>query len=97
LDEVEKVCTHVAILKSGEMVASGKVSDITGKDNQVEVASENMDALEAAAKDINGLQSVKRERDKVVLKFTKAVNTAELNGYFFDKGIPLTLLVTKRK
>ncbi|HXH20034.1 MAG TPA: ABC transporter ATP-binding protein [Chitinophagales bacterium] len=97
LDEVEKVCTHVVILKAGDTIASGRVSDILGKDNQVEVASENMEALESAAKEISGLQSCKKEKDKLVLKFHTNVNTAELNGYFFDKGITLSHLVTKRK
>ncbi len=97
LDEVEKICTHVAILKSGEKVTSGKVADILGKDNQVEVAAENMEALEAAAKEMQGLQSCKKERDKLTLKFSHTVHTGEMNAYFFDKGITLTHLNTRRR
>lgn len=97
LDEVEKICTHVAILKAGELIASGMVADITGKDSQVEVACEDMEALEMAVKAMHGLKSFKREKDKLVLKFFMPVNTAELNGYFFDRGVVLTLLTTRRK
>ena len=96
LDEVEKVCSHVAILKSGELIASGKVSDISGKDNAVEVAAENMQALEAAAQEINGLQSLEKGKHALILKFPASVNTGELNSYFFNKGITLTLLIAKR-
>ena len=96
LDEVEKVCSHVAILKSGEMITSGKVSDIAGSDNQVEIAADAMDTLERVAKEITGLLNFRREKDKMVLRFNKPVNTGELNRYFFDKGITLTALTTKR-
>jgi len=97
LDEVEKVCTHVAILKSGELAAAGKVADIVGSDNQVEVASDDMEHLEAAVKEISGLQSYKKEKAQLLLKFSGQVNPADLNAYFFSKGIRLSHLNTKRR
>ncbi len=96
LDEVEKVCSHVAILKSGELIASGRVAELSGKDNQVEVAAENLDVLERIAKEISGLQQLRRDNDKLVLGFSKPVNTGELNRYFFEKGIVLTSLNQRR-
>jgi ABC-2 type transport system ATP-binding protein len=96
LDEVEKVCSHVAILKSGELIASGKVSELSGKDNQVEVAAENMDALERAAKELSGLRQLKREKEKMILSFINPVNAGEVNRHFFEKGITLTTLSQRR-
>jgi ABC-2 type transport system ATP-binding protein len=96
LDEVEKVCTHVAILKAGELMASGKVSELSAKDNQVEVAAEKMDALERIAGGLSGLKQLRRERDKLIVSFMHPVNTGELNRYFFEKGITLTALNPRR-
>lgn len=97
LDEVEKVCTHVAILKSGELLASGKVADVLGQGNQVEIAAENADALEAASKELNGLLSFERKEDTLLLKFSEPANMGALNKYFFEKGIVLTQLNQRRK
>lgn len=96
LDEVEKVCTHVAILKSGELIAAGKVSELSGRDNQVEVAAENMDVLEREAKELSGLKQFRREKDKLVLSFINPVNAGDVNRYFFEKGVTLTSLSQRR-
>ena len=37
LDEVEKVCSHVAILKSGELIANGKVGELLSSEETVYV------------------------------------------------------------
>ncbi len=46
LDEVEKICTHVAIIKYGELLATGSVGSILSSDKTVEVAATNEAALE---------------------------------------------------
>ncbi len=97
LDEVEKVCTHVAILKSGELLASGKVADVLGQGNQVEIAAENLDTLAAISKELNGLISIEKKNETIFLKFSEPVNTGTLNKYFFEKGITLTQLNVRRK
>src|SRR5665213_4457957 len=45
LDEVEKVCTHVAILRRGELIVSGKVNEILSKEDMVEVAAKDHQKL----------------------------------------------------
>lgn len=97
LDEVEKVCTHVAILKSGELLASGKVADVLGQGNQIEIAAENLDALAGIAKELNGLTSLEKKNETLLLKFTEPVDTGALNKHFFEKGITLTQLNVRRK
>jgi len=97
LDEVEKVCTHVAIMKSGELLASGKVADVLGQGNQVEIAAENLETLAAIAKELSGLTSLEKKQETLLLKFNEPMNTAALNKYFFEKGITLTQLNMRRK
>src|SRR5205814_10223232 len=47
LDEVEKVCTHVAILKKGELLASGDVNEILVNEDIVEVGAYDTNKLHA--------------------------------------------------
>ena len=97
LDEVEKVCTHVAILKSGSLISAGKVSDVIGTDNMVEIAAENLESLRQFISEMNGVIGVENGTETLILKFKDPVNTAEINRFFFDKGITLTQLKQKKK
>lgn len=97
LDEVERVCTHVAILKSGSLLASGKVGDVLGHGHQVEIAAANLEALTVAAKELKSLTSLEKKNETLLLKFSEPVDTGTLNKYFFDKGITLTQLNLRRK
>ena len=45
LDEVEKICSHVAIIKQGKLLATGTVGNIIGGEDQIEVSSEENEAL----------------------------------------------------
>ncbi|MEY3420595.1 MAG: hypothetical protein RIR48_880, partial [Bacteroidota bacterium] len=45
LDEVEKICTHVAIIKKGQLLATGPVGSIINSDITVELAANDMDKL----------------------------------------------------
>ena len=45
LDEVEKVCTHVAILKRGELIAAGSVNELLSKEDLVEISCDDNQKL----------------------------------------------------
>ena len=46
LDEVEKICTHVAIIKNGNLLATGPVGSILSADVSIEIAAAEDKALE---------------------------------------------------
>ena len=97
LDEVEKVCTHVAILKKGVLLVQGKVDEILSEDSMIELMSENTDALLQALRENPLIIEIKKELDKIVIKLSKPVSNAEINQYLFQKGVTLTHLVAKKK
>ena len=43
LDEVEKICSHVAILKFGKLLASGAIQTVLNNQEQVFVVAEDLD------------------------------------------------------
>ena len=97
LDEVEKLCSHVAIIKKGTLLVQGKVSDILGNEYILELKSDNMDELHNAIKENINMIDVTLELDKYVVKLSNEVSNGEINQYFFNKGIVLTHFASKKK
>lgn len=98
LDEVEKVCTHVAILKKGDVLAAGDVDGILVNEHIVEVSASDLVKLEQVVRSLPGYSNVVRE-DGVVQIFYP-VGTAKLeavNRHCFDNGIVLNHLQLKKK
>jgi ABC-type multidrug transport system ATPase subunit len=98
LDEVEKVCTHVAILRKGELVASGNVNEILSNEDMVEVGAANDEKLILALQNMSKQIRVSKEGGMVKVFFP--VGTADLesiNKYCFDNGIVLNHLLLKKK
>ncbi len=98
LDEVEKVCTHVAILKKGKIISSGNVNEIFTQNDIVELEAENVQALSAALKNLPGIVSVAQNGNTLIASINAGeVNLADINRHLFDKGVVLTKLNLKRK
>ena len=98
LDEVEKVCTHVAILKKGELIATGNVNEILSNEDMVEMSAANVDNLYSVMQQMDGKARVTRESG--IVKIFLPVNTADLaaiNNYCFTNGIILNHLILKKK
>ena len=97
LDEVEKVCSHVAIIKHGSLLATGTVGSIISNDLQIEIASEQNQALKSLLHTLTDIKSLKEEGDKFILQVANDFSTAKLNQLAFEKGILLNHLVAKSK
>lgn len=98
LDEVEKVCTHVAILKKGTLLTTGDVNDVLVDDDLVEISADNLDALSNAINDYG--HGIKITRDGNTLQLILPKGTAKLddiNNHCFSKGIVLNHLLFKKK
>jgi ABC-2 type transport system ATP-binding protein len=98
LDEVEKVCTHVAILKTGTLVTSGAVHDVLVDEDIVELAAADIPKLKEALKDFKGVTHMVASEHYLQLYFLKnSAQLDEINSYCFNKGITLNHLLLKRK
>ena len=98
LDEVEKVCTHVAILKKGLLVANGDVNEILASEDIVEIGAADMPHLKTVINVMNGYNSLK-EQDKILQLFYPVGKTdvEAINKFCFNNGIVLTHLQLKKK
>ncbi len=97
LDEVEKVCTHVVIIRNGIKLYDGRVDEISSTYGVIELKTINSNnELFTALKNYDGIESVKEENNLIYLKLSKDISAAEMNKYLMGKNIILSHLV-KRK
>ncbi len=96
LDEVEKVCTHVVVLRKGQMLYEGTVHGMVASESFFELASNDLDVLKNALNQHSAIEKINIEDQKLIAYFNKEYTAEELNKYLFDKGIVLNHLV-KRK
>jgi len=98
LDEVEKVCTHVAILKQGDLMASGNVNEIFVHEDIVELAAENLDQLDNVLSGLPGYTKKNREDGAIQLFYPQGqVKLDEINSFCFTNGVILNQLHMKKK
>ncbi len=98
LDEVEKVCDHVAILKRGTLLTAGQVDEVLANEDIIEVSAQDTHHLLAVLTNFPGYSHIK-EDGKLIQMFLP-VGTARLedvNRFCFEKGITLNLLTAKKK
>ncbi|AIG30415.1 ABC transporter ATP-binding protein [Flavobacterium psychrophilum] len=96
LDEVEKVCTHVLVLRKGEMLYSGTVNGMTNNEGFFELKSENHQTLKLVLANHQAVDKIVEEEGKVLVYLKGNLEPADLNKYLFDNNISLEHLV-KRK
>lgn len=97
LDEVEKVCTHVAILKRGDLLLSGPVNDVLRSEDQIEVSAGDLVNLQAVLQHMPGIKDVKRNNGILTLSCSDTLQPAEINQYAATNGITLSHLLLKKK
>ncbi|MFK7771776.1 MAG: ABC transporter ATP-binding protein [Saprospiraceae bacterium] len=97
LDEVEKVCTHVSIIKNGNHLISGSVGSIISDDVQVEIAAPSLDGLKNMLSNDSRISKLVEKEGKLILYVDSEFSTAEINLMAHNNGITLTHLVAKAK
>ena len=97
LDEIEKVCTHVTILKKGKLLTEGAVSDIMVDENLVEIAADDMNGLHEALQAISLVASVKPESDQFIVKLKEGHTSKDLNRALVERKVVVTKLNEKKK
>jgi len=97
LDEVEKVCSHVAIIKKGNLLASGEVGAILSNDRQVDIAAENMSKLREVLTNFPGVNTILDKGKILQLQVDPSLSAAQLNKLAFDNGLIISHLVMKPK
>lgn len=98
LDEVEKVCTHVVVIREGIKLYSGSVEEMTASHGLFELkVDENSEKLLELLSTFEGIVSTKiDDENKIIATLDKPVSASEINNFLFKNNIVLSHLV-KRK
>ena len=92
LDEVEKVCTHVGILKMGKLIASGSVDKLLVMDRVVTMSAPDNAKLKEILEKSGLVRSIKEDVDSITATIVSETEPGEINKYLIEKGITLTRL-----
>ncbi len=96
LDEVQKVCTHFAVLRRGKLMHSGPVDDVGKGEELVEVMAYH-DDLAVLLQEFMGSATIKKENGFYQVMMKDGFHSQDLNKFLFDKGIVTSHLITKKK
>lgn len=96
LDEVEKVCSHVLVLRKGEILYSGTVEDMSSNNGYIELEAKDNSALIEALQQFPDIDNITEEEGKVLIYSKHDIDPSSLNKFLADKSIYLNHLA-KRK
>ncbi|MTH15752.1 ATP-binding cassette domain-containing protein [Flavobacterium sp. LC2016-01] len=96
LDEVEKVCSHVVVLRKGEILYSGSVDAMSANEGFFEISANDNLALKSILNDHQSVGQIKEEDGKILVYLKSELSASDLNQFLFSKNIVLNHLV-KRK
>jgi ABC-2 type transport system ATP-binding protein len=97
LDEVEKVCSHVVVLRYGKILFSGKVDEMSSKKGYLELKANHPEALLLALKSFSGITEIIREEEIIKVRFSTEIHPEDINRFLFEKGIILQHLAHKKE
>lgn len=104
LDEVEKVCTHVAIIQKGVLKTVGSVAEVlntsgTGSTTSIliELSAADNVQLKNILQQMPGLETVAVVENGLEIVCPESITSEQVNKFCFDSGIVLGKLYVKRK
>lgn len=97
LDEVEKICSHVVIIRKGVKLFSGPVNELNANEGFFELRADDTEALISFLNAHESFGSVKNENGLVTGFLSLSLEAKTLNAQLFQQGITLTHLVKRKE
>lgn len=97
LDEVEKVCSHVVILRKGQKLYSGRVDGLLASHGFFELRTANTEILTGYLEKHASFGTIKVENGLVTAILKEEMDASELNRTLFSQGIELSHLVKRKE
>lgn len=97
LDEVEKVCSHVVVLRKGEKLYSGRVDEMISSHGFFELKSLQHETLVSLLQSNSDFMSVKEDGELITAFLNAPMDASTFNQLMFEKGIVLSHLVKRKE
>ncbi|WP_158837235.1 ABC transporter ATP-binding protein [Polaribacter sp. L3A8] len=97
LDEVEKVCSHVVVIRKGVKLYAGRVDEMTASNGLFELKVETDEVkLLSILEEHPAIGKINKDHETIIAMLSNPISATELNEFLFKKGIILSHLI-KRK
>ncbi|MDR6158118.1 MULTISPECIES: ABC transporter ATP-binding protein [Chryseobacterium] len=98
LDEIEKICSHVIVLKEGNSIYSGRVDEMTANNGYFELKADNNTLLLNALNSLGWFTTVHQDGDmlKAQIRDDASISASSLNQKLAEQGIFLSHLTKKK-
>ncbi|PTT41960.1 ABC transporter ATP-binding protein [Chryseobacterium sp. HMWF028] len=98
LDEIEKICSHVIVLKEGNSIYCGRVDEMTSNNGYFELKADNNTLLMNALNELQWFTSINQEGDliKAQIRDDASISASAMNQKLAEKGIYLSHLTKKK-
>jgi ABC-type multidrug transport system ATPase subunit len=90
LDEVQKLCDYVVVLKQGVKRFEGEVSGLMQPEKGIIIGAEDMEALKSALSTYTGVESMQAEGNYIVVILKADYKLSELSTYLVTQGIDIS-------
>ncbi len=98
LDEVEKVCNYVIVIRNGIKLYAGRVDELTSSFGILELASDsNQENIIELLSNYDGIATMKIEDNLILATLNKAISASEINMYLAKNNIILSHLVKRKQ
>ena len=97
LDEVQKICTHVAVLSKGNKLFSGQVNSVLAVSDCIELSAKDAAALKEALRTHPKFRSLNDTNGHLLAYFSDYVSPEEINRYLTEKGVTLSHLAERKR
>jgi ABC-type multidrug transport system ATPase subunit len=94
LHEVERTCTHVAIIKKGRIIHQSSIAELTGGHTTAVMRAADLAALLRAARDYPGTVTASAADGTVTAELRDA-DLADLNAFLGTRGVHLSYLAPR--
>ena len=92
LDEIQKMCTHYAILKDGKLLKQGAIGDILSSKNQFLLDSNSNEELKSKINQHPSFSTLEDNEGKLKITFNDKVKGSDINEFMHSQGILLSEL-----
>lgn len=96
LDEVQKVCSHFAVLRRGKKIYSGGVQEALQATNSIAVGAEDMNAVKNVLSNSRGILGVTEHPDGLLIDVSNDWTAASLNTYLVEHKLAIHYIQQKK-
>lgn len=97
LSEVEKICSHVAILKNGELLANGPVRELLTDDLVVELSCSDNKVLAEKLREAGLIKDAEFENGSLVITVQEGIDAAKINAFAFKEKLVIEHLISRNR